>query len=176
MDPRGFMNRRSRVISRAAEMLSREFGIDNPKISLIEIRNPWLEPRIVARKAAKDLEMGKKARSIMYRLLGNIMQNGAVGAEIVALGKIGAKGAKSKKIKVYAGFVPKAGNPVKDVRTVHYATVTKSGIIGITVRIAPPDIYLPDKMDRIKKDIAVEEGPATAAEEKKVVSDAVAKA
>ncbi|MCX6774262.1 MAG: 30S ribosomal protein S3 [Candidatus Micrarchaeota archaeon] len=175
MDPRGFMNKRSRVISRAAEMLSKEFNIDNPKISLIEIRNPWLEPRIVARKAAKELEMGKKARAILYKLLNNIMQNGAVGAEIVALGKIGAKGAKSKKVKVYAGFVPKAGNPVKDVRTVHYATVTKSGVIGITVRIAPPGIYLPDKMDRMKKEIVIEEGPAKAEETKEVATDAVAK-
>jgi ribosomal protein S3 len=129
----------------------------------------------VARKAAKELEMGKKARAIMYKLLNNIMQNGAVGAEIVALGKIGAKGAKSKKIKVYAGFVPKAGNPVKDVRTVHYATVTKSGVIGITVRIAPPGIYLPDKMDRIKKEVVIEEGPAKAGETKEVAKDAVAK-
>jgi len=175
MDPRGFMNKRSRVISRAAEMLSKEFNIDNPKISLIEIRNAWLEPRIVARKAARELEMGKKARSILYKLLNNIMQNGAVGAEIIAMGKIGAKGAKSKKVKVYAGFVPKAGNPVKDVRTVNYAIVTKSGVIGIKVRIAPPGIYLPDKMDRMKKEVVVEEGPATAGETKEVVSDAVAK-
>jgi small subunit ribosomal protein S3 len=151
MDPRGFMNRKSRIIARAAQLLSQEFKIENPKISLIEIKNPWLEPRIIARKAAKELEMGKKARSVLYRLLSGIMQNGAVGAELIAQGKIGAKGAKSRKIKVYAGFVPKAGNPVKEVRIVKYAIVTKSGVIGVTVRIAPPGIYLPDKMKQIEK-------------------------
>jgi small subunit ribosomal protein S3 len=151
MDPRGFMNRKSRLIARAAQLLSMEFKIENPKISLIEIKNPWLEPRIIARKAAKELEMGKKARSVLYRLLSGIMQNGAIGAELIAQGKIGAKGAKSRKIKVYAGFVPKAGNPVKEVRTVKYPIVTKSGVIGVTVRIAPPGIYLPDKVDQMAK-------------------------
>jgi small subunit ribosomal protein S3 len=151
MDPRGFMNRKSRIIARAAQLLSMEFKIENPKISLIEIKNPWLEPRIIARKAAKELEMGKKARSVMYKLLNGIMQNGAIGAELIAHGKLGAKGAKSRKVKVYAGFVPKAGNPVKEVRCVKYAIVTKSGIIGVTVRIAPPGIYLPDKMKQIAK-------------------------
>ncbi len=145
LDPRRVIGRKGRKLAKLVDMIKENFDVDNPQINVIEIKNPWLEPKIVAKRAARGIEMGYRVRGVLYRLLRNIMENGALGAEIIASGKLGAKGAKARKIKVYSGFVPKAGDPARHVKYYHYRALTKSGVIGITVRIAPPDIHLPDK-------------------------------
>lgn len=145
LDPKRVLGRKGSRVQKLANRIKEEFGVENPRIQVVEIGNPWLEPRIVAKRVARGISMGRNVRGVLYRALMNIMANGAIGAEIIAGGKLGAKGAKARSMKVYAGFVPKAGDPVKQVKYYHYPAVTKSGIIGITVRIAPPDIKLPDK-------------------------------
>ncbi len=159
LDPRRILGSRGGKLQRLVSLIKKEFGVENPRINVVEIRNQWLEPRIVAKRVARGIEMGRNVRGVLYRALKNVMNAGAIGAEIIAAGKLGAKGAKARKIKVYSGFVPKAGDPVRQVKYYHYPAVTKSGIVGITVRIAPPEIYLPEKMEK-PKDEEVEENAA----------------
>ena len=111
----------------------------------MEVRQPYLEPRMVAKKASKYIEMGKKVRAVLHFLLREVIRAGALGAEIVAGGKIGQKGAKSKKLRVVAGYIPTAGEPARLVKVAHLAVNTKSGVIGIMVRIVPPGTVFPDK-------------------------------
>ncbi|MEM4195200.1 MAG: 30S ribosomal protein S3 [Candidatus Anstonellales archaeon] len=145
LDPSKVIGKKGKRINELSDVLRKEFNLENPQINVVEVKSQWLEPRIVAKRAAKGIEMGKKVRAVLHRLLKNVMESGAIGAEIVAKGKLGAKGAKARGLKVRAGFVPKAGEPSKAVKKAHYNAMTKSGIIGINVMIAPPDIYLPDK-------------------------------
>jgi small subunit ribosomal protein S3 len=100
---------------------------------------------MVAKKAAKYIEMGKKLRSVLHFLLREIIKSGALGAEIVASGKIGQKGAKAKKLRVAAGYIPKSGEPARSIKVAHLHANTKSGIIGVFVRIVPPGTVFPDK-------------------------------
>jgi small subunit ribosomal protein S3 len=137
--------KKGKTINALTETLKREFQLENPQISVVEVRNPTLEPRLVAKKAAKYIEMGKKVRAVLHFLLKDIMRNGALGAEIVASGKIGAKGARSKRLRVANGYIPKAGEPARLVNEAHVSANTKSGIIGVLVRIAPPGTVFPDK-------------------------------
>ncbi|MFA5049718.1 MAG: 30S ribosomal protein S3 [Candidatus Micrarchaeia archaeon] len=153
LNPGKVIGRRGRAINTLTEVLKNEFKVDNPQINVVEITNPYLEPRIVAKKASKYIEMGKKVRAIMHFLLKEIMNAGAMGAEIVAAGKIGAKGARAKTLRVYAGYIPKAGEPVHYVRTAHLNANTKSGIIGVLVRIVPPGTKFPDKQTDQKVDL-----------------------
>lgn len=145
LDPSKVIGKRGKRINELSEILKNEFMLENPQINVVEVKNQWLEPRIIAKKAAKGIEMGKKVRAVLGKLLRTVMENGAIGVEIVAKGKLGAKGAKARGLKMRAGFVPKAGEPSKAVKKAHYNAMTKSGIIGITVMIADPNIYLPDK-------------------------------
>jgi ribosomal protein S3 len=89
--------------------------------------------------------MVKKVRAVLHFLIHDIIRNGAVGAEIVASGKIGAKGARGKSLRVSVGYIPKAGEPARLVREAHVSANTKAGIIGVLVRIAPPGTIFPDK-------------------------------
>lgn len=144
-NPARIIGRRGRLINDLTEVIKKEFGIENPQISVVEVRDPYLEPRMVAKKAAKYIEMGKKLRSVLHFLLREIIKSGALGAEIVASGKIGQKGAKAKKLRVAAGYIPKSGEPARSIKVAHLHANTKSGIIGVFVRIVPPGTVFPDK-------------------------------
>ncbi|HIE54617.1 MAG TPA: hypothetical protein EYP90_05475 [Chromatiaceae bacterium] len=100
---------------------------------------------MVAKRASKYIEMGKKVRAVLHYMLREIIRSGALGAEIVASGKIGAKGARGKRLRVSAGYIPKAGEPARLLKVAHINANTRSGVIGVLVRIVPPGTVFPDK-------------------------------
>jgi small subunit ribosomal protein S3 len=146
-NPARIIGRKGKLINELTEIIKKEFKIENPQISVIEVRNPFLEPRMVAKKAAKYIEMGKKVRAVLHFVLREVIRAGALGAEIRAAGKIGAKGAKAKRLRVMAGYIPTAGEPARLVRVAHLNANTKSGVIGVMVRIVPPGTVFPDKQN-----------------------------
>jgi small subunit ribosomal protein S3 len=148
-NPARIIGKKGRLINELTETIKQEFKIDNPQISVIEVREPFLEPRMVAKRAAKYIEMGKKVRAVLHYMLREVIRAGALGAEIVAAGKIGAKGARAKSLRVVAGYIPKAGEPARLVRVAHISANTRSGVIGILVRIVPPGTVFPDKQVEI---------------------------
>ena len=145
MNPGKIIGRGGSVINRLTDTLKNEFNIQNPQISVVEVRTPSLEPRLVGKRAAKMIEMGKKVRSIIHFLIREIMGSGAIGSEIVISGAM-SKGARAKRMRAAAGFIPKAGEYVRLVREAHVVSVTKYGAIGIFVRIVPPGTVFPDKV------------------------------
>ncbi|MEM4366530.1 MAG: 30S ribosomal protein S3 [Candidatus Anstonellales archaeon] len=138
----GAKGRRSNELT---DEIKKLFDIENPQISVIEVQNPSIEPRLVGKKAAKYIEMGKRLRPVMQRLLKSMLDAGALGGEIVASGKLGGKGAKSRAVKVSAGYLPKAGQVTESVKEALVEAHTKAGIIGIRVRVVPPGTKFPDK-------------------------------
>lgn len=144
-NPARIIGKKGRLINELTETIKEEFKIENPQISVVEVREPFLEPRMVAKKAAKYIEIGKKVRAVLHYMLREVIRAGALGAEIVASGKIGAKGARAKSLRVVAGYIPKAGEPARLIRVAHISANTRSGVIGILVRIVPPGTVFPDK-------------------------------
>lgn len=153
-NPKAVIERR-RLVD-LSDKLKMDLNVSNPQISVIEVKDPWLEPKIVAKRAALDIMRGGKVRPILFRLARSVMESNAVGIEIIADGKLGAKGARSKKLKVYVGFVPKAGDPANQVKYAHQSAITKHGIVGITVRIATEEIYERIMNKKQKKERAAE--------------------
>ncbi len=146
-NPARIIGKRGKLINELTEVIKKEFKIENPQISVMEVRNPFLEPRMVAKKAAKYIEMGKKVRAVLHFVLREVIRAGALGAEIRAAGKIGGKGAKAKSLRVMAGYIPSAGEPARLVRVAHLNANTKSGVIGVMVRLVPPGTVFPDKQN-----------------------------
>jgi len=144
-NPARIIGKKGRLINELTTTIKQEFKIENPQISVIEVREPFLEPRMVAKRAGKYIEMGKKVRAVLHYLLREVIRAGALGAEIVASGKIGAKGARAKSLRVVAGYIPKAGEPARLIRVAHISANTRSGVIGILVRLVPPGTVFPDK-------------------------------
>ena len=125
--------------------MKKKFNIENPQISVAEVKNEKLEPRLVAKYIANSLERGINARRLLHSTIKEIMDNGAMGAEIIATGKLAAKGAKAKQIKIRLGYLPKAGHVTMLIDEAKVASYPKYGAIGIKVRIAQPGTKFPQQ-------------------------------
>lgn len=144
-NPGKVIGRKGKTIRDLTDAITGEFGVDNPQISVVDVKSPDLEPRLVAKKLVRLIEMGKNTRRIMHFALKQVMNAGALGAEIVASGKLAAKGGRSKSMRVVAGYIPKAGEPARLVSVAHVTAYPKSGAIGVLVRLVPPGTVFPDK-------------------------------
>ena len=144
-NPGRVIGKKGASINELTEEIKKNFGIKNPQISVEEVKEPRLEPRIVAKNIVRALEMGRNAKRVIYSALREIIEAGALGAEIVAAGKLAAKGARAKKIRVIAGYMPKAGEPAKLPRIASYTAYPKYGAIGVTVKILLPGTKIPGK-------------------------------
>ncbi len=153
-NPGRVIGKRGKSIQDLTDAITREFKIENPQISVVESANQNLEPRLVAKKICRFIEMGKKIRAILHASLRDIMGAGALGAEIVASGKVAAKGGRSKRFRLMAGFIPKAGEPARLVAVSHVTAYPKSGAIGVLVRIVLPGTEFPDKVSGSKPELA----------------------
>ncbi|MEM0159424.1 MAG: 30S ribosomal protein S3 [Candidatus Micrarchaeaceae archaeon] len=142
-NPGRVIGRGGEKINSITEVIRNRFKIDNPEISVAEVQNEKLEPRLVARFIANSLERGVNPRALLHSAIRDIMLNGALGAEIVASGKLAAKGARAKTIKVRLGYLPKAGDITKFVDEAKVAAYPKYGAIGVTVRIVQPGTIFP---------------------------------
>ena len=95
------------------------------------------------------------------------MEAGALGAEIVISGKLTTERARFEKFK--AGHFPIVGDPaLKAMKTSEAHVQLKPGIIGVRVKIMPPDAYFPDKVTIVKpapeeETITVAQAPVPAA-------------
>lgn len=143
--PGRVIGRGGETINTLTETLKTKFHIENPQISVSEVANQRLEPRLVGKYIANSLERGANARSLLHSVLRDIMMEGALGAEIVATGKLAAKGAKTRQIKLRLGYLPKAGDTTKFVDTAHITALPKYGAIGIKVSIVQPGTVFPDR-------------------------------
>jgi small subunit ribosomal protein S3 len=148
-NPGRVIGRGGETIDALTEDMKKKFNIENPQISVAEVRNQRLEPRLVARYIANSLERGMNARRLLHSMIKEIMDNGALGAEIVATGKLAAKGARGKMIKARLGYLPKAGDVTKLIDEAKVASYPKYGAIGIQVRIIQPGTVFPDR--KVKK-------------------------
>ncbi len=159
MNPGRVIGRGGETIDSLTATMKSRFKLDNPQISVADVANPKLEPRLVAKSIVNSLERGINPRRLIHTAIKEIMQNGALGAEIIAKGKLAAKGARAKKMKVRLGYLPKSGNSTRFVDEAKVAAYPKYGAIGITVRIVQPGTKFPD---RVVKQVAIPKSIAAA--------------
>jgi len=145
--PGRVIGRKGKSIRDLTDAIQQRFGVDNPHISITEVTKTELEPRLMAKSVVRQIEMGKNVRRILHFSLKRIMDSGALGAEIVASGKIGAKGARAKTMRVGAGYIPKSGEPARLVKEAHVTAYPKAGAIGVMVRLVLPGTQFPDKRE-----------------------------
>jgi len=95
------------------------------------------------------------------------MRAGALGIEIVVSGKVPS--ARAKSWRFYSGYLKKCGDiAIMGVRKADAQAQLKTGVIGVKVKIMPPDIKLPDDIELIEeKEIKIEEAKEAAKEEPK---------
>ena len=139
------IGRKGRSIKDLTEVLGKEHGIENPQVEVVEIKGPELNAKIMSKRLAFMLERGIKFRRAGHLILRRIMHAGARGAEIVISGKI--SGERHRSARFYDGYLKKAGEPALTLVSYGYAAAKlKLGVIGVKIRIMPPDVRLPDEI------------------------------
>ncbi len=122
----------------------KEFGLDNPQISVDEVEKPEFNAQLMATLLARALERGWYFRRAGYRFLYRIMEAGAKGCEIEISGKLTSERARTEKF--VAGTMVHTGDPACElVRKGFDIAIKKLGVYGVWVRIIPPDVELPDE-------------------------------
>jgi len=155
-------------VQRLTELLKKDFKMDNPQIEVVEIDNPHLDPYSVAEKIVSSFERfgPKRFKSLGYGSLQEVLNAGAVGAEIVIGGR-GVPSSRARSWRFLAGHLKKSGDISENhmKRAIAVAHL-KSGSVGVKVSILTADIKLPDDI-RFASDnkIEVEEIPVTEAQE-----------
>lgn len=138
------IGRKGYKIKQLTEDVKRRFRIDNPQIEVVPVPNQTLDAKVQAVRVALGLEHGQAWRPLLRKSLARIMAAGAKGCEIVIKGKLGARGAKKRVERVYAGYMKKCGDPVKLVDQGHAVAKTRWGTIGVHVYIVHPETTFPD--------------------------------
>lgn len=144
--------RPSMVIGRGGEgirylagRLEENYKLFNPQIAVAEVPVPEFNPKIMGAKIASALERGIHFRRACHWALTNIMNAGALGAEIVLSGKLTTE--RSRREKFRAGFLPKVGDAaIRNVKKAVVYTQLKPGLFGINIAIVPPTYKSPDRI------------------------------
>ena len=151
------VGRKGENIKKLTEDLKTKFKMENPQIEVGEIENPDLNAESIAQRVIYVLERygSKRFKSVGYKVLQQVMNAGAIGAEIIISGKIPS--ARARSWRFYAGRLKKSGDISENYVKKNISTAKlKSGIVGIKVSILTPDVELPDVIE-INKKIKVEE-------------------
>ena len=169
MRPGIVIGRGGETIKELATILEENFKISNPQISVSEIEVPELNAYVVASRIASALQRGVHFRRAGFWALNQVMDAGALGIEIVISGKLRTERARFEKFR--AGYFPRCGEPaLRYMRKAEVHVQLKPGIIGVRVKLMPPDAQFPDKIQIVSElppsEEKVEEAPQEKAEEK----------
>jgi small subunit ribosomal protein S3 len=145
MRPGLVIGRGGETIRELAAILEEKFHVANPQISVSEIEIPELNAYVVASKLGSALQRGVHFRRAGFWALNQVIEAGALGAEIIISGKLRTERARYEKFK--SGYLPKCGEPpLKYTRKAEVHVQLKPGMFGVRVRIMPPDAQFPDKI------------------------------
>lgn len=162
------IGRGGKTVRSITKTLQNNFDLENPQVEVKEVKVPELNPRIMAHKCVSMLQRGMQFRRVAYANIRRIMNAGAQGVEITISGKI--RGSRSACAKFHDGYIKKCGEPTTKHVKEGFATVTlKPGVLGIYVRIMPPEVILPDNVE-----ISEPEAVDVVAEETPVVEEVAA--
>lgn len=140
------IGRGGKTVRQITQNLKNKFDLDNPQVEVKEVDIPELNARIMAAKIANMLQRGMHFRRVAYSTIRRIMGAGAQGVEVTISGKI--RGSRSAVAKFVEGYIKKCGEPADRFVQQGFATAPlKPGVLGIVVRIMPPEAVLPDKVD-----------------------------
>lgn len=137
------IGRKGSGIRELTDTLSANYGLKNPQISVIEIEKPELSPSVMCNRMAAHLQKGTAFRRATMWTLKQIMDAGAMGVQITISGKL--RGDRSSFEKHSVGILPRAGHHAEVIVDEDISHVeTPMGLIGIRIRIAKKEKYIPE--------------------------------
>lgn len=164
MRPGLVIGRGGGTIRELARILEEKFNVPNPQISVSEMEIPELNAYVVASRIASALQRGIHFRRSGYWALNRVMEAGALGVEIIISGKLRTDRSRYEKFKT--GYLPTCGDiALKYMRKAVVHVQLKAGMLGVKVRIMPPDAEFPGKT-KVAESLPEEETEEETSEEK----------
>ncbi len=167
------VGREGKNIKKLTISLKKKFKLENPQIEIDEVEDVNLDAQIVAERIASSLERFgiTKFKGVGHKVMKDVMGAGARGIEIIISGKVPSS--RARRWRFYQGYLKKCGDiALVGVRKAYKIAQLKSGIVGIQVRIMPPETKLPDEIKLIEElqEVVeeVKEGEEEKVEEEKV--------
>ena len=147
------IGRKGSGIRDLTKALEKDFALKNPQISVVEIVKPELEPSVMCNRMAQHLARGTAFRRAVMWTMQTIMNAGAMGVQITISGKL--RGERSAFEKHSKGILPRAGHHANVIVSEDIAHVdTKMGLVGVRIRIAKKENYIPEfEFKTVKKEI-----------------------
>ncbi|BCU67515.1 30S ribosomal protein S3 [Sulfolobales archaeon HS-7] len=135
--PAMIIGRGGKTIKQLKEILEKDYGLENPQITVIPVEKPELSARVMAFSLATALEKGIHFRRAAFFIIRKIINAGALGAEVIVSGKLTSERARYEKLK--EGQVYKTGQQLDVIvdRAIAKAKLTP-GIFGVEIVIAKP--------------------------------------
>jgi len=117
------------------ENLIKNYNILNPQIIIEEVKNPYVDARIVAYRIKRAIERGINFKKAALFYIERCMENGALGIEVRISGKLLGK-ERSAAYKFSKGYILHTGF-LKEifVDEAQAQAIIPVGIVGIKVRI-----------------------------------------
>jgi len=169
MRPGLVIGRGGETIRALASILEEKFQLPSPQISVAEIEIPELNAYVVASRIASALKRGVHYRRAGFWGLRQAMEAGALGVEVVISGKLRTDRARYEKFR--EGYLPKSGEPPrKYMRKAELHVQLKPGILGVKVRLIPPDAVFPDQVKVQILEEELEKEPVREIAEEKVAA------
>ncbi|MEE9150622.1 MAG: 30S ribosomal protein S3 [Thermoplasmata archaeon] len=150
------IGRRGTSVKFLERSIEEKYNFDNPRIEVQEVNNPSLNAQIMAEKLASALERGWHFRRAGHSTVRRIMGAGAKGCQVVISGKLTGQRHRVEKFK--EGHIKFCGEPAIQWMEEGFAVAKKKlGVIGVKVQIMDPNARLPDEVEIIAVEEAVEE-------------------
>jgi small subunit ribosomal protein S3 len=154
------IGRRGEFINKLTQTLADEFHVDNPKIEVMEERQPNLNAQLMAEKLAATLERGWHFRRAGHSTVRRIMESGARGCQVILSGKLTGERHRTERFK--SGMIKYCGQAsLYDMDKGFAQAKLKPGVIGVNVWIMHPNARMPDEIQ--VTGAAAPAGSATAA-------------
>ncbi len=135
-----------KVVRALTQDLATIYGVESPQIEVQQVQNPNLNAQIMAERLASALERGWYFRKAGSSTLRRVMDSKALGCEVVLSGKL--TGSRGRVQKFTDGYIKHAGDPVNTIVEKGYAiAIKKLGLIGVQVKLIPPDAIIPDHFE-----------------------------
>lgn len=163
-------------IKTIGQTIEDKFGIKNPHIEIRSVDDPEYNVKFIAQNMVHDLERGINWKQVAYKEVKNLSDMPIMGFELIFKGKMLSKGGRKQKYRFVSGYLKTVGDQVKLVRAIKATANTRSGTIGIILRLVPPTTIFPDKIGKedieraIKKNQVSVEVDKTATKEEIVIA------
>ena len=140
------IGRRGSNIRELTLILEEKFNLPDPQIAISEIESPEFNAKIMSSRIADALQRGIHFRRAGFWALNQIMRAGALGCEIIIKGKLRSRRHRYEKYK--EGYIPRSGDPALKNTSAAVTSVTlNQGVLGVNVKIIPPNATFPDKLN-----------------------------